>query len=203
MASNNGMMRLYVNGVEEGTAQSIGTIWTGGDRFSVGSQTNAVLGFHGLVDDLQIYDAPLTASQIQAIYNQTSVVTVVATDPNAAEPGDTGTFRITRATTNGSIVVNYTVTGTATNGSDYSALAASVTIPNGSSTVNVTVTPIDDALAEGNETVVLTIISGANYDIGLFDSAIVTIADNEPIVTVSATDPEPLRARRQHRNLHD
>lgn len=168
VANNNGMMRLYVNGTEEGTAQSIGTLWTGGDRFSVGSRTNTVLGFHGVVDDLQIYDVPLTTTQIQAIYNQTSAVTVSATDPNAAEPStDKGVFTIARTTTSGSVVVNYTIGGTATSGSDFSALAGSATIPNGSSTVTVTVSPIDDSTAENNETVILTLTSGTGYAVGI------------------------------------
>src|SRR4029079_1787781 len=42
---------------------------------------------------------------------------------------------------------------------------------------------------ETSETVVLTIGSGTGYAVGTPNSATVTIADNEPIVTISASDP--------------
>ena len=56
--------------------------------------------------------------------------------------------------------MNYTVAGTATAGSDYTALAGSVVIPAGSLTATVTVTPINDTAVEPDETVVATL--GAN-----------------------------------------
>ena len=44
-----------------------------------------------------------------------------ATDPSAAEDGlNTGTFTITRSNAIGDLTVNYTISGTATSGSDYS-----------------------------------------------------------------------------------
>jgi hypothetical protein len=52
----------------------------------------------------------------------------------------------------------------------------------------VTVTPIDDALVEGNETVVLTLSDRVDYDLGADTVATVTIADSPNIVTVVATD---------------
>ena len=61
-----------------------------------------------------------------------SVVTVAATDANAAEQAtDPGVFTISRGITTGDLVVYYTVSGTATTGSDFSALTGSVTILNG------------------------------------------------------------------------
>src|SRR4051812_17201504 len=49
--------------------------------------------------------------------------------------------------------VTYTVSGTATAGVDYYALSGSVTIPQGQSGALIWVTPIQDSLLEGNETV--------------------------------------------------
>ena len=63
------------------------------------------------------------------------IVTVAATDNSAKEGVDNGVFTMTRTTTSGALTVNYTITGTATNGTDYSTIAGSATIPNGSSTV--------------------------------------------------------------------
>ena len=73
------------------------------------------------------------------------------------------------------------MSGTATSGSDYSALAGSVTIANGSSTATVTVTPIDDSVAEGinPESVIVTITSSTAYFAGSPSSATVSITDNE------------------------
>src|SRR5439155_3735305 len=90
--------------------------------------------------------------------------------------------------------VNYALSGTAANGTDYTSLGSTLTIPAGSSSATVTVTPIDDTLVEGSETVVLTLSSSANYSIGSPNNATVTIADNDsaptlPAVTVNATTP--------------
>src|SRR5206468_1093202 len=107
---------------------------------------------------------------------------------DAAEPATAGAFRFTRSgDTSGSLTVNYTVTGTATAGTDYAALPGSVTFAAGAATADVTVTPIDDTEFEGTETVILTITPNATYDI-TSGSATVNILDNEvaaPAVTVS------------------
>jgi hypothetical protein len=62
-----------------------------------------------------------------------------------------------------------------------------VLIPEGQSSVTVTVTPMLDGLAEANETVVLTLTAGT-YVSGAADTATVTITENTPTVTVAATD---------------
>ena len=85
-------------------------------------------------------------------------------------------------------MVNFTKTGTATNGTDYTSIANSVTILSGQTTATVTVTPVDDSAAEGDETVILTISSSTNYFTGTPSSATVTIIDNEATVTVAARD---------------
>src|SRR5262249_47256876 len=87
--------------------------------------------------------------------------------------------------------VNYAVSGTATAGSDYQTLSGSVTIPVSQSSATIAVTPIDDAISEGNETVVVTLSANAAYTVGSAASGTVTIIDNEPplpVVTIAATD---------------
>ncbi|MFB2644698.1 ExeM/NucH family extracellular endonuclease, partial [Raphidiopsis sp. BLCC-F218] len=119
------------------------------------------------------------------------VVSIVATDANAAEPGkDPGTFRITRTgSTVGSLIVNYTVTtgaGQAT-AADYSTtLTGVVTILSGESFVDVTITPVNDTVIEGNETVTLTLGDTGSYDVGTPATATVIIADNSP-ASISGT----------------
>ena len=115
-------------------------------------------------------------------------VTIAATDANAAEAGlDPGVFTITRTgSTAAALAVNLSIGGTATNGTDYQTIASSVTIPTGSATATVTVTPIDDTVVDAAETVIATIQPGA-YVAGTANSATVTIADND----VASTTPPP------------
>lgn len=113
-------------------------------------------------------------------------VTVLASDADAAEAEtDPGTFRITRTgdTTN-ALTVNYTLGGTATNGTDYTPnLTATATIPAGQRSIDLTLTPVDDDDAEGNETVTLTLQDAADYDLGAAIAATVTISDNDSTIT--------------------
>jgi uncharacterized protein len=124
----------------------------------------------------------------------TPVVTVVATDPTAAETGgDPGTFRISRTgSTVGAMTVNYTVaTGVGQAGSaDYTpALTGAATIASGQSSVDIAITPVDDTLFEGSETVTLTLFDSGSYDVGTPSTATITIADNDPPDTTIDSAP--------------
>ncbi|WP_206512883.1 Calx-beta domain-containing protein, partial [Flagellimonas beolgyonensis] len=81
--------------------------------------------------------------------------TIAATDNTATEAGTTtGEYTVSLDAVNGSgsaITVNYTVSGTATSGSDFVALAGSVAIPDGQQTATITLTPVDDVEVEGDE----------------------------------------------------
>src|SRR5439155_2291716 len=131
---------------------------------------------------------------------QTSIVSVLATDGNASEQGpDTATFTLSRiGDTSSALTVNYALSGKTQNRKDYPPLGTSVTIAAGASSATVTVTPIDDNQAESDETVVLTISPGADYDVGSANSATITIADNDgtapppgqPVITMSAVDSD-------------
>ena len=124
--------------------------------------------------------------------NEFPIVTIAATDAAASESGlDPGTFTLTRAgSTAGTLVVAFTRTGTAASGSDFSALATTVSIPDGQSSAILTVTPLQDTSNEGNETVVLTLSANAAYTVGTPASATVTIADDDrSTVSIAASDP--------------
>jgi PKD repeat protein len=71
------------------------------------------------------------------------------------------------------------MSGSAQNGSDYQNLSGSTTISAGSSSANITVTPIDDSEDENNEKVVLTLSASSAYEVSSPSSATVTIADND------------------------
>lgn len=125
-----------------------------------------------------------------------STIAVAANDPNGAETGpENGQFTFTRTgSLSGAVTVNFTVGGTATSGADYTALPASVTLPDGAATATLDVTPILDIAAEGPETVSVTIAPGAYA----FDGtpAVVTITDTNhtpawnasPFSTANATE---------------
>jgi subtilisin family serine protease len=84
----------------------------------------------------------------------------------------------TGSTTN-ALTVNYTISGTATNGTDYKNLSGTVTFAPGSSTAVIDINPIDDTLVEPSETVILTLLGSSTYQIGTSNTATVTIADND------------------------
>lgn len=101
---------------------------------------------------------------------------------DAAETGLVpGTFTVHRASaaTNVATTVNYTIGGTASNGTDHTALSGQVTIPVGAATAKVVVTPKAD-FDLGAETVQITLAAGS-YPIGSPASATMTIADKKPL----------------------
>jgi hypothetical protein len=114
---------------------------------------------------------------------QTSDVTVQATDPGAAEEGldpGTFTFRRTGGDVSDPLAVTIAISGTATKGTDYQALPTTVNFAAGAPTTTLSVTPTDDMAVEtGGETVTVTLVDGAAYDVGSQAAATVTIADNE------------------------
>ena len=127
------------------------------------------------------------------------VVTIVATDASALEAGlATGAFTVTRTgATDGPLTVAYTVRGTATAGSDYVALPGSITIPAGASSASFVVTPLDDALVEPDETIVVSLSAGRDYIAGAPGVATVTlVSDDLPAdLTISSLSVPPALAR--------
>jgi uncharacterized repeat protein (TIGR01451 family) len=119
--------------------------------------------------------------------DDTATVSIISADPAAAEnPTDDGQFTITMSAVNGTgagITVNYTVTGSATPGTDYGTLSGTAVIPDGSNSVTVAVlmAGFDDFIADPAETVIVTLNSTSNpsVTIGTPDNATVTIADDE------------------------
>ena len=151
--------------------------------------------------------APVTVSPTNAIVTNTAftpseicgapgvpMVTIVATDNIATEAGPTtGTFTVSRTgSTAASLTVYYSVTGTSTGGVDRNALSGNLSIPAGSSSAPIIITPINDAVCESDETVILTLSANAAYTVGAPSSATVTIQDNDcgttPTVSIVATD---------------
>jgi choice-of-anchor C domain-containing protein len=92
-------------------------------------------------------------------------ITLAIGPASVTEDGTTNlvyTFTRSGVTTN-PLTVNYTLGGTATNGTDYTSIPTSVTFAAGSSTATVTVDPTADTTVEPDETVILTLASGTGY----------------------------------------
>jgi len=134
-----------------------------------------------------------SVSRVVSVVDDTPTVTVNATDPLAGETGTgqgSGTFTFTRTgSTAAPLTVNFTVSGTASCGSDYTSLGSTVTFSVGSATATKTVNVFDDNLVEGDETVIVTLASGASYTLDSPSMATVTLQDDDTSVTVAATDP--------------
>lgn len=144
------------------------------DTLVEGSQTVVLT-----LQDVANYDVGSPSSATITIADQPiPIISIEAVDPNASETGpDTGTFRFTRVgDTALALTVNYSRGGTAT-GTDIASIGASVVFPAGAATVDRVVTPVTDGLAEGDETVIVTLTDGTHYNLGSPSSATVVISD--------------------------
>jgi Ca2+-binding RTX toxin-like protein len=96
------------------------------------------------------------------------------------------TFTRTGPTSN-ALTVNYSIGGTATNGTDYTTIVTSITFAAGSTTATVTVDPTADTIIEDNETVALTLATGTGYTIGTTTAVTGTIT-NDDFPSISIND---------------
>lgn len=130
-------------------------------------------------------------------------VNVAATDSVATEVGaDSGAFMITRGgDTSAALTVTYSVAGTATAGTDYTALSGSAIIAAGASAATILVTPIDDLVDEPSETVILTLLTSTAYSVGSMSTATVVIRDNDGIDRDDHRDREGDRDDDDHEGM--
>ena len=140
--------------------------------------TAAVSGVSGNVD-VDVFNgtaAQLSPYVIGGLTNSVSV-NVLAT---AAEPATPGQFNVIRwGFFTNALSVNYSVSGTASNGVDYVAPPGTATIPAGQTNVVITVTPINDTNAEPTETIKLTLASGPGYVTAAPTSATMNLLDDD------------------------
>ena len=81
------------------------------------------------------------------------------------------------------LTVNVTFTGTATRNTDYTTniSGTQVYIPFGAREAWVELTPVNDAVTEGQETITVTAVAGTGYTIGSVNSATATIDDSSAL----------------------
>ena len=123
-------------------------------------------------------------------------VSITASDPSASELGaNPGSVTVARTGGNTTLALNVSVlvSGTASNGTDYTPLLLTpVTIPANQTATVVTLTPVNDAAAEGTEVAIVTLLAGSGYTLGASSAATVTLADDDAVdtaPTVASTNP--------------
>ena len=131
-----------------------------------------------------------TSDATGTIVDNDGAVTIALSADSVTEGGDI-TFTATLSTVNNTgspITVDLAdlLTGTATSGSDFTAIPAgtAITIADGASMGTYSVATIDDTIFESNETVIARISNPSNANIGTSD-ATGTIVDNDGAVTIA------------------
>lgn len=84
-------------------------------------------------------------------------VTTVTGDSTIIEGCAGAILNFSRPDTTGAYTVHFDIGGNAINGTDYNQIADSVTFNPGEDTTSLTITPILDALAEGQDTITITV----------------------------------------------
>ena len=129
------------------------------------------------------YTVGVPASATGTILNDDVPSVTVSVSPAAvAEDGAPNliyTFTLNQANPGSATSINFTIGGTAANGTDYATIASPLVIPAGNTTGTVTVNPTADTNIEADETVTLTLAAGAGYTVGVPNSATGTILNDD------------------------
>lgn len=127
------------------------------------------------------------ASATAVIADDEAGVSITASGATDEENNVTGWFTFTRS---GSFVsnltVNFATAGTA-GMNDYVSPGTNVVIPAGTNSVVLPLVAVDDAEAEGNEAVVLTLQPGPGYAAISPTNAVVFLLDDEAAISIAAT----------------
>lgn len=122
-------------------------------------------------------DNSLTANPVSVVANALNNATLYEGCGNTSFD-----FTIPVASTSPT-TVNYIISGTATGGIDYVGVPGSLTIPAGSTSVTLPIITIDDGVADGPETIIITVDNLCTNP----STATVTINDIPPINVVMPT----------------
>lgn len=115
---------------------------------------------------------------------ETYTVSISGTS-NVSESSTDAPFTISLDKVNsstGPLSIAYTVSGTATSGSDFTALSGTVSIASGSSEASVSISLLDDSDDETDETIIITIDNGSlpsNVSLGSTSELTITILDDD------------------------
>ena len=152
-----------------------------------------VTGDDGVFEGEETVSIRLLPSSTVSVQTSTASVTIQdtaysVTAGNASDategPVSAGQVRVSLGAQNqsgSSIIVDYSVAGSATPGTDYASLSGAVSIPVGSTEAFIDVTPIADDLIEGDESVEVTLTATSDDRLPTGDpaSATITIVDDD------------------------
>jgi gliding motility-associated-like protein len=93
---------------------------------------------------------------------------------NAIEGCQNGSFRFCREDSTAALTFNYTIAGTASNGTDYNSISNSIVIPAGQGCFTLPIVALADGITEGTETIKLIYQAGV---CPTMDTATITISD--------------------------
>ncbi|RZJ75709.1 MAG: tandem-95 repeat protein, partial [Flavobacterium sp.] len=200
----------------DGTAKagSDYTTTTANHIFAAGSPAGTVFTFtvpilnDNVVEQVEAFTASITnvTGSLVTIANATATATITDTDAsvvtiaagtNGTESGPAnGTFTVTLSNPSSTPTeITYALSGTATEGDDYTTIATkTIIIPAGSTTGTITVPIKTDSIVEGTETVIATLVATDNALIAITPSAVnktasIDVLDNNTATVSISTTP--------------
>ena len=145
--------------------------------------------------DAEITIGAANSATVNIADTDTAEVSIVASDSSSSEPGDPGQFTISiTAPSDTDTLIAYTVTGDATEGSDFTALSGIATIAANTLSTTIDINVIDDSILEDDESITVTLNSittgDAEITISSANTATLTLADDDVAeVTITANAP--------------
>ena len=139
----------------------------------------------GYSDYASIGDYLITGSITDSGTAPIPAISLALSASSVAEDGSSNLiFTVSRSVVSAtSLTVNFTVSGTASNGSDYSGLQAgstqTITFAANAATATIVIDPTADSSVEADETISLTLQAGTGYSLGATSSATGTIKNDD------------------------
>ncbi len=117
-----------------------------------------------------------------------------ATNYSVNENGGSATINVQRSGgSDGAATVDYaTSNNTATAGADFTATTGTLNFAAGETLKSITVPILNDSAVEGNETLTVTLSNATGAALGVPDSLIVTIADDDTLPSLAVNNPRSL-----------
>ncbi|MGL1889202.1 MAG: DUF2341 domain-containing protein, partial [Reichenbachiella sp.] len=197
---NNQDRIIYLDGASNiSDLSDIGTWGTNNNLTSIGGEprtSGETLSFSGIIDEVRITQGIRSADWIATEYanqNDPSTFYTVGTEEivnglEISESTDILTITVSISNTdddNPTTVYYATTGGTATSGTDYTAIASTqLSIAAGASNITFDLDLTNDLLNEANETIVLTLTNPGNADLGSNNEITIILIDDDTAPSV-------------------
>jgi hypothetical protein len=202
------MMRIFVDGVEKASTPVSGVIDAVTDPFVIGRNVvGPSFAWHGLIDEIELFNRALSQAEIQAIFNAGSAgkcrntVQFSASNYGVTEDCTTVTITVNRSgDTSGAASIDYATSDvTATERRDYITALGKLTFAPGETSKTFAVLINEDSYVEGTETFNINLSNPSGVTLGAPAIATVTITDDatEP-ATNAIDDPQNFVCQHYH-----